>query len=214
MKKAITGTFLFTTVTLLAGCNLLSTDNEDDTVNKMIQTDQDFYTAKFFSESQEPDGSVNLRFRFEVIATFENTLSDTLYYFHCGENRMGYGTEPIAINSDDPNLNNSFTIFTSACGSQESDERGRINILPPIEVPPGSARIDTLQLTGPSVPSVDQSSIESFAKDFEGTYRLITDGYTCLKDNGNKIDSTCLLEEPNFPRSNTFELKLEEGAIR
>jgi len=187
---------LFISVIALSSCSLVGSNGDSSDSLEMIQTDRDLYTAE---QLETPVSGPFLRqYEFEMIATFENKSDDTIYVNSCfGHIYLQAGPVLASPLSDDDE--SSYYINCSSAGS-----------LTTIALEPGVVRIDTLLVRSPM-------EWDRFNKPLgvaEGTFQLIMHRTgTCLDDE-NSIASECEFSRDEMPRSNTFEIKLEEGAIR
>jgi len=165
----------------------------------MIQTDQEAYTATLLSEQETSRGYVLRRFGFEMVVTFENTTDDTIYVSSCS-NHIYSNSGPVLVSSLSDDDETSYFISCFNAGDYRT-----------FALEPGVVRTDTLFNVSPrgwDGPTGEPLGVA------EGTFQLIMHRTgTCLNDE-NSIASECEFSRDEMPRSNTFEIKLEEGAIR
>lgn len=168
---------------------------------ELIQTDLTSYVA----EPLEIELGAHPVYGFETIARFENTTEETIYLNRCGEMPPVHG----ASYTGPENLD----FETSAYHLTPIPERSQNCISNPITLQPGATRTDTLFIQGPGYGA--RTSDGSPTGKMEGEFVLKYVAGLCLHPQENGVETVgCFIAPENLPRSNTFEIKLEEGTIR
>ncbi len=168
---------------------------------ELIQTDLISYVA----EPLDVEPGAHPIYGFDAIARFENTTEETIYLSRCGEQPPVHGTSYIGPENLD--------FETSAYHLTPIPERSQDCISNPITLQPGATRTDTLFIQGPGYGA--RSAGGSPTGKMEGEFVLKYVAGLCLHPQENGIEIVgCFVAPENLPRSNTFEIKLEEDAIR
>jgi len=163
----------------------------------LIQTDSDSYTAI----PMGTDRQSNPKYGFELSARIVNATDQTIYLSQCGDLPPLHGLS-----------------FTGESDSIYEQSAYGMGPLPKdnceygiLSLEPGEERVDEIVIRGPH--AIPPGSNEHFGE-LEGPFQLKYVAGLCLEtDENDNPQVGCLLPVENLPRSNTFEIKLEEGSI-
>lgn len=211
MKKLFTMLVLIATAALLAACNLLSSDDKDDPVNSMIQTDRDSYVTSFKHAVVSPQETFRFEIRFDIIAEYQNRTGQTVYLTNCLKGNMpGFNfVRNMAIVSAEDGLGTDEAQILRFSGGPPNTP-----CLPdfdPIKVEPGEVRADTIRVTSDLFSSEGKTSRGETSLDLEGKYRIVYSGGTCLKEDPFvRVPEECMFTDiSQVPVSNVFEVHVE-----
>lgn len=164
----------------------------------LIQTDSDSYTAVPMGTDRQSNPLVGI----ELSARFVNTTDKTIYLSQCGDLPPRHGA--------------SFAGETDSVYEQSAYAMGPLPTdnceYRTLSLEPGEERVDEIVIQGPN--TIPTGSSEHLGE-LDGLFHLKYVAGLCFEtDEKGNPEVGCLLPVKNLPRSNTFEIKLEEGAIR
>lgn len=197
MKKVFIIIALIATATLLVGCNLLGSDNEDEPENS-IQTDKSMYSA----EINRIFGVFWVTNKFEIEVRIQNTTDEVVY--------IPYLTAPCSIPLYELHSMVSgprrFSAFSQNRIGSSTENPCYVSS---IALESGAVRMDTIQLIGPGA---WETGTNIHLGKLDGQFRLISAAGTCTEEVTNSINRVapeCRL--PDSLSSAPFEVILDNG---
>ena len=211
MKKVFIIIALITTTALFAGCNLLSSDSEDDTVQTMIQTDQDVYVTTFKHDVVSPQNEYRFVIRFNIIAEYQNNTGQTVYFINCMRGQMpgfDFLRSMAIVHAENGTGTETANLFRFSGGPPSTSCRPGSE---PVKVEPGEVRTDTIRVTSDRFSLEGQTSRGETSLDLEGEYQIVYSGSTCIREDSIvRVPKECMFTDiSQVPMSNVFEVRVE-----
>lgn len=166
--------FVFLLALAFGGCSLID-GPEPSASNVRFSTDQSAYVAERFQGEPIP------RFRFAVVARFENASGRAIYLTRCDANTS---TPSFGVVLDDP---------ADDEGAAYDEVWVCAGYGQPIVVSAGASRVDTIWVSGPNA---FISGTRRHYGILEGTFRLYYDARTCSEGVGCELDDSISVSTP------------------
>jgi len=211
MKKIFTIIALIATAALLAACNLLDSDDEDDPVQAMIQTDRDVYITSFKHDVVSPQEEFRFVIRFNIIAEYQNNTGQTVYLINCMRGQMpgfDFLRSMAIVHAENGTGTETANLFRFSGGPPSTSCRPGSE---PVKVEPGEVRTDTIRVTSDRFSLEGQTSRGETSLDLEGEYQIVYSGSSCIReDSVFRVPEECMFTDiSQIPVSNVFEVRVE-----